>query len=97
LLIDAANASRSAVGSTILTTDEQLGLLAADWSLHLADLGRLEHRDLVAASRASVGRQFSRLGENIAMITALRADAVVLHVHEGWMSSVAHRQNVLDS
>lgn len=63
--------------------------VAQPWSVHLADIRKLVHRDLNKVFDMCPG--FSRLGENIAYGYPTAAS-----VMNGWMHSEGHRKNILN-
>jgi uncharacterized protein YkwD len=86
------NDERRARGQHPLQWDPQLAQLAADWSRHMADTGRYEHRDLQAAVQQLP--EYAGIGENIFQLLAAYESAG--YAHRGWMRSTGHRNNLVN-
>ncbi|MDE1162112.1 MAG: CAP domain-containing protein [Acidobacteriaceae bacterium] len=94
-LFQAVNAERTQVGLQPLRWDDTLYRAAENHAREMAERRSISHQyagepDLSARGRL-VGAHFSTIAENVAMApTAVR-------IHEAWMNSPHHRENILDS
>ena len=93
-LLDLANQARTDAGLKPLAWDAGLAAAAHAHAVRMAAEGPISHRyggepDL-AQRAAGAGAHFSLIEENIAI-----ADSP-LHVHESWMKSPAHHDNLLN-
>jgi len=93
-LLDLANQARADAGLKPLAWDAGLATAAHAHAVRMAAEGPISHRyggepDL-AQRAASAGAHFSLIEENIAI-----ADSP-LHVHQSWMKSPAHHDNLLN-
>ena len=93
-LVDLANQARTEAGLKPLVWDAGLGTAAKAHAERMAQEGPISHRyggepDL-AQRAAGAGAHFSLIEENIAI-----ADSP-LHVHQSWMKSPAHHDNLLN-
>ena len=93
-LLDLANQARTDAGLKPLVRDAGLASAAHAHAVRMAAEGPISHRyggELDLAQRAAgAGAHFSLIEENIAI-----ADSP-LHVHESWMKSPAHHDNLLN-
>lgn len=93
-LFQAANAERSALGLGVLRWDDGLHRAAYGHAVQMAKYSTISHQfagEPELASRGhSVGATFSRLSENVAEA------ATAVRIHEAWMRSPGHRENLLD-
>lgn len=83
------NAERAARRLPALRWDAKLAASATVWSARLGRDGKLSHSDL----NALFGGRFDEVGENVGYAGGTRATAGVLH--NAWMQSAGHRQNML--
>lgn len=90
-LFDRLNDERNRRDLAPLEWDDRLRRLARDWSQHMAQTGKLEHRDI---DQELVGEMegFTGLGENI---FGASRPVPAGRVHVGWMESPGHRANLL--
>lgn len=93
-LVTLANQARSDAGLKPLTWDPALAAAAKAHAERMAQEGELSHRyggepDL-AQRAAGAGAHFSMIEENIAV------GDTPFHIHQGWMKSQAHHDNLLD-
>lgn len=92
-----ANEARAAAGLTPLERMGELDAVARGWSTTLATQGRdLEHNPDYTAQ---IPAGWSAAGENVAWMGDTRvvpADDVAGTIHQGWMDSPGHRENLLD-
>ena len=93
-LFDAANRERSARGLPALKWDAELAAAARPHAQRMAQQNTLSHQfpgepDLLARARAA-GARFSAVAENVA------DGPEAAEIHDGWMKSPPHRQNLLD-
>jgi hypothetical protein len=94
-LVDLANQSRQEAGLKPLVWDAGLAAAAKAHAERMAQEGPISHRyggepDLPERA-AKAGAHFSLIEENIAV-----ADTA-FHVHQGWMKSQAHHDNLLNA
>ncbi len=90
-VFDLLNSERSGRGLAPLVWDPQLAALAQEWADHLAATDRFVHRNLQSTLGApGFAGVFASLGENIAAGSITSG-----WVHQMWMSSAGHRQNLL--
>jgi hypothetical protein len=94
-LVTLANQARSDAGLKPLVWDAALAAAAKAHAERMVQEGELSHRyggepDLPQRA-ASAGAHFSMIEENIAL------GDTALHVHQGWMKSQAHHDNLLDA
>jgi uncharacterized protein YkwD len=83
-----ANEARQVAGLPILSSDPTLDRLAEEWVSQLSATGELTHSaDLTSGLSAS---GWVKLGENLGRGTT------VSQIHQAWMNSESHRQNILD-
>lgn len=91
-----ANEARQAEGVGPLERHEGLDAVARAWSLHLADGGRqLAHNPDFSQQMPS---GWTAAGENVGWIDEggrLDPEQVADRVHDGWMDSPGHRENLL--
>lgn len=92
-IFDRVNAERAARGLEELAWNEELAMVARDWSAEMAQIGRLEHQDIGQLLQREQLSGFQGLGENIFRATG-PVPAGTIHV--GWMRSDDHRINVLN-
>ena len=94
-LVDLTNQARQEAGLKPLTWDPGLAAAAHAHAVRMAAEGPISHRyggEPDVPERASrAGAHFSLVEENIAV-----ADTA-FHVHQGWMKSQAHHDNLLNS
>ncbi|HTJ28997.1 MAG TPA: CAP domain-containing protein [Acidobacteriaceae bacterium] len=94
-LVTLANQARSDAGLKALTWDPALAAAAKAHAERMAQEGELSHRyggEQDLAQRASgAGAHFSMIEENIAV------GDTPFHVHQGWMKSQAHHDNLLNA
>lgn len=93
-LVKLANSARSAARLQPLEWDDALAAAAHDHALRMAASSSISHRyqgekDL-AERTSSAGARFSLIEENVA------AGPTTLQVHNGWMHSQGHRENLLN-
>jgi hypothetical protein len=93
-LLGLANESRAAAGAGPLKWDDALAVAARKHCLRMAAEGPIGHRypgELDLAERAGLaGAHFDLIEENVAI------GATPDEIHEGWMHSTGHRQNMLN-
>jgi hypothetical protein len=92
--VQRANAERQAAGLPGLQIDVELVRVARTWSDKMAAEGRLYHNpDLANAVKAD----WTRLGENVGTATHSTAtiEEHVERIHQAFMNSPAHRDNML--
>lgn len=94
-LVTLTNQERSDAGLKPLTWDPALAAAAKAHAERMAQEGELSHRygnepDL-AQRAAGTGAHFSMIEENIAV------GDTPFHVHQGWMKSQAHHDNLLNA
>ena len=94
-LVELANQARADGGLKPLTWDPALAAAAKAHAERMAQEGELSHRygdepDLPQRA-ASAGAHFSMIEENIAV------GDTAFHVHQGWMKSQAHHDNLMDA
>jgi hypothetical protein len=93
-LVELANQAREDAGLKPLTWDAGLAAAAHAHAVRMAAEGPISHRyggeQDVAERAAGAGAHFSLIEENIAV-----ADTA-FHVHQGWMKSQAHHDNLLN-
>jgi hypothetical protein len=94
-LVDLANQERQQAGLKPLTWDAGLAAAAKAHAERMAAEGPIAHRydgepDLPQRA-ASAGAHFSLIEENIA------AGDTALHVHQSWVKSQAHHENMLNA
>ncbi|HEY9126115.1 MAG TPA: CAP domain-containing protein [Acidobacteriaceae bacterium] len=94
-LVTLANQAREEAGLKPLTWDPALAAAAKAHAERMAQEGELSHRyggeqDLPQRA-AGAGARFSLIEENIAV------GDTPFHVHQGWMKSQAHHDNLLDT
>lgn len=94
-LVALVNQSRAENGLGPMTWSGTLGCNAQSWSEHMASVHSLYHQDLSALFGTPGYEGFNGLAENI-MNTSNRA-ATAAEIHNLWMSSPAHRANILGS
>ena len=85
-LLFLTNQVRASRGLPVLTIDSQLGAVAQQWAATLAQRGVLSHN----ASLPSQVSGWKLLGENVGVGGTVDA------VHEGWMGSPTHLENLVD-
>ena len=92
VLVSRVNVDRVAIGLKPLVWNPQLFCLAQEWSITQGDAGTINHRDLTAVLRSPAYQKYRTLGENL-----LRGPAYINadQMHEAWMESPTHRENVL--
>jgi hypothetical protein len=93
-LFSAANAERAQRGLTLLRWDDALYRAAQGHAREMASRASISHRypgEMELAARGhQAGFRFSSIAENVAQAsTAVR-------IHEAWMNSPGHRENLLD-
>lgn len=92
-----ANEARAAAGLAPLERMGELDAVARGWSTTLATQGRdLAHNPDYTAQ---IPGGWSAAGENVAWMGELRvvpADDVAVTIHQGWMDSPGHRENLLN-
>lgn len=86
------NDERAERGMEALQWNHELTRLGRAWSEHLAEIGRLEHRDINELLGSEGLEEFRALGENIFRATG---PVPAGEIHVGWMKSDGHRRNVL--
>ncbi len=94
LLFDAANRERTTRGLPALTWDAQLAAAAQKHAALMARQNALSHQlpgepDTPARAKRA-GARFSALAENVAFAPTAP------EIHNGWMTSPPHRQNLLN-
>ena len=94
-LVDLTNQERSEAGLKPLIWDAALAAAAKAHAERMALEGELSHRyggeqDLPQRA-ASAGAHFNMIEENIAV------GDTAFHVHQGWMKSQAHHDNLMDA
>ena len=92
-LFDGVNRERRTRGQAQLVWDDALAAQAQQWSDQLALSGQLEHRDM-SGGPSSIAPGLSVFGENL---FRSRSPVAALNVHEAWMQSDEHRQNILQA
>ena len=80
------NASRAEHGRPAVEVNLELSDKAQGWADHLAEHGALEHSDLPEGLTLA----WTALGENVGF------GVDIANVHEAYMESTAHRENILD-
>lgn len=92
-----ANEARAAAGVAPLERMGELDAVARGWSTTLATQGRdLAHNPDYAAQ---IPGGWSAAAENVAWTSETRvvpADGVAATIHQGWMDSAGHRENLLN-
>lgn len=93
-LLQAANQERARRGIPELVWDQQLYVAARAHASQMANLGAISHQfqgepDL-SQRISSAGARFAVIAENVAMAST------AVSVHDGWMNSPHHRENILD-
>lgn len=86
------NDERAKRGMAPLQWNHELTRLGRTWSEHLAEIGRLEHRDINELIGSEGLEEFQALGENLFRATG---PVPAGEIHVGWMRSDGHRRNVL--
>jgi hypothetical protein len=93
-LIELANQAREEAGLKPVVWDAGLGAAAHAHAVRMAEEGQIAHRygeeDDVAQRAAKAGAHFSLIEENVAV------GDTAFHVHQGWMKSQAHHDNLLN-
>jgi Cysteine-rich secretory protein family len=93
-LFDAVNREREAQSMPVLLWDEALARAARLHARRMADLNLVEHQlpgeADIQRRCADVGARFSAIAENIAV--GNNPDTI----HNGWMHSIGHKQNILN-
>ena len=92
-----ANEARTAAGVAPLERMSELDAVARGWSTTLATQGRdLAHNPDYSAQ---IPAGWSAAAENVAWMGETRVvpgDTVAVAVHQGWMDSAGHRENLLN-
>lgn len=81
------NNSRAAYGRAPLSQNYELSVKAQRWAEYLASIGSLAHSNLPEG----ISYQWRSLGENVGF------DGSIAAVHQGYMNSPTHRNNILSS
>lgn len=93
-LVDLANQAREEAGLKPLVWDAGLGAAAHAHAVRMAAEGPIAHRydgeDDLPQRAAKAGAHFSLIEENVAV------GDTAFHVHQGWMKSQAHHDNLLN-
>jgi uncharacterized protein YkwD len=94
LLFDSANRERAARGLSLLRWDDDLAKAARQHAIRMVDHNALSHQfpeepDLAARAKQA-GANFIALAENVAY------GPTAAGLHEQWMQSPPHRENLLD-
>ncbi len=95
-VVTRANEARAAAGLAPLARMAELDAVARAWSAQLAAEGRQLDHNPDYSSQIPSG--WSVAGENVGWIGQTRivpAEEVVGPVHQGWMDSAGHRENLL--
>lgn len=95
-VLELANQARAAAGVPPLERTPELDTVARDWSAHLAGEGlELAHNPDVGTL---IPAGWSSWGENVGWTSAAGAAPtdVAASVHDGWMHSEGHRDNLLN-
>ena len=92
-LMQLANQARAAAGVQTLRWDNALAAAARKHTLRMASEGPIAHQypgELNVSERAGLtGAHFDLIEENVAVAHSVEA------IHEGWMQSKLHRENLL--
>ncbi len=87
---DRLNAVRASRGARPLVMSTGFRQVAREWAVHLADLGRLEHRGDLGAQGSRVSTAWLKLGENVG------TGGTVLAIHNAFVASPHHFANMVD-
>ena len=94
-LLAAANQERAAIGLPALRVDDHLALAARLHAYQMAEHRTISHQfageDELAKRAGDSGAHFSLVSENVAEA------ANSAKIHEMWMNSTGHRENLLDA
>ena len=86
-----ANGSRGSAGLQTLRRAAVLDGIAAQHNARMASSGRIYHNDALPSQLSATGARWVVAGENVGVGPSVR------DVHNGFMASAAHRDNVLSS
>lgn len=92
-IFDRVNAERAKRGLEPVAWNEDLAVVARQWSKEMSRTGRFEHQDTRALLQRDRLSGFAAIGENIFRATGSVSAG---RIHAGWMRSDGHRANVVN-